>query len=264
MVLNLLRTKTYRSDLPWVMKIWRDGHLATELYIYVDDGPASVFCREICWAAARRFAALCSNYGVQDKASKRTFLTPTPGPWAGTVSRTDQREVEGLVSQKKWVKTKALIRELERIVQKAKATNQKWSHASLVRVIKYSKGRNAYDWGPGGKNEYKKWHDDPGRSVPRQRLLEIRGFLNYVVRTYPWIKPCPKGLHLTIDGWREGRETGGWRGKRLKSFPGRRAHDEEPLRKLAEEGSGRGGRRTREGSTPTKAGLRHTLLEAIH
>ena len=93
----------------------------------------------------------------------------------------------GLVSQEKWDKTKALIGELEWIVQEARDTN----------------------------------------SVPRQRLLEIRGFLNYVVRTYPWMNPYLKGLHLTIDGWREGREAGGWRGKGSKSFPGRRAHDEE-------------------------------------
>ena len=42
-VLNLPGTKKYRSDLPWVMKIPWDGHLATELYIYVDDGRATGF-----------------------------------------------------------------------------------------------------------------------------------------------------------------------------------------------------------------------------
>ena len=47
---------------------------------------------------------------------------------------------------------------------------------------------------------------NPASRVPHQRLLEIRGFLNYVVRTYPWLNPYLKGLHLTIDGWREGRE----------------------------------------------------------
>ena len=35
--------------------------------------------------------------------------------------------------------------------------------------------------------------------VTRQRLLEIRGFLNYVVRTYDWMTPYMKGLHNTID-----------------------------------------------------------------
>jgi hypothetical protein len=38
--------------------------------------------------------------------------------------------------------------------------------------------------------------------LPLTRLLQIRGFLMYVVRTYPWINPYMKGLHLTIDSWR--------------------------------------------------------------
>jgi hypothetical protein len=37
--------------------------------------------------------------------------------------------------------------------------------------------------------------------LPLQRLLEIRGFLMYVVRTYPWLNPYMKGMHLTIDSW---------------------------------------------------------------
>jgi hypothetical protein len=35
--------------------------------------------------------------------------------------------------------------------------------------------------------------------LPLVRLLQIRGFLMYVVRTYPWINPYMKGLHLAID-----------------------------------------------------------------
>jgi hypothetical protein len=38
--------------------------------------------------------------------------------------------------------------------------------------------------------------------LPLTRLLQIRGFLMYVVHTYPWINPYMKGLHLTIDSWR--------------------------------------------------------------
>ena len=41
---------------------------------------------------------------------------------------------------------------------------------------------------------------NPASRVPRQRLLELRGFLNYVVWTYPWLSPYLKGLHITIDG----------------------------------------------------------------
>jgi hypothetical protein len=54
--------------------------------------------------------------------------------------------------------------------------------------------------------------------LPLQRLLEIRGFLIYVVRTYPWLNPYIKGLHLTVDSWRPGREASGFklRGKELE------------------------------------------------
>jgi hypothetical protein len=185
-VLNLPGAWGYRPDLPWVMKLRWDGHLATEVYIYVDDGRVVGFCREICWAAARRVASLCSHFGVQDKAAKRTFPTPTPGPWAGTVSHTDQHEVAGLVSVGKWSKTQALVQELSDLMEEAGA-----------------------------------------RGLPRQRLLEIRGFLNYVVRTYPWLNPYLKGLHLTIDGWREGREGGGWKPSVAAAMAGRRAYDAE-------------------------------------
>ncbi|KAL7527172.1 hypothetical protein ACHAXR_001837 [Thalassiosira sp. AJA248-18] len=45
--------------------------------------------------------------------------------------------------------------------------------------------------------------------LPRQRLLEIRGFLIYVARTYRWLNPYLKGLHNTIDGWRPDQNEGG-------------------------------------------------------
>ena len=187
-VLNLPGTRDYRPDLPWVMKLRWDGHLATEVFIYCDDGRCVGFCREICWAAARRLASVEASYGVQDRAAKRTFPTPTPGPWAGTVSHTDRHEVAGLMSAEKWAKTRSLILELFEMIGTA---------------------------------------SNPASRVPRQRLLEIRGFLNYVVRTYPWLNPYLKGLHLTIDGWREGREEGGWKATGPPSMASRRASEDE-------------------------------------
>ena len=65
------------------------------------------------------------------------------------------------------------------------------------------------------------------RTLYRQQLQEIRGVLNHIVRTYPWMNPYLKGLHLTIDGWGEGRNSGGWKVKEPGVFPGCRAHDKE-------------------------------------
>ena len=57
------------------------------------------------------------------------------------------------------------------------------------------------------------------KPVSRKRLETIRGFLQYITRTYPNITPYMKGLHLTIDGWRPDRDADGWR-KKKKSFSG--------------------------------------------
>ncbi len=54
---------------------------------------------------------------------------------------------------------------------------------------------------------------------PLAQLLQIHGFLMYVVPTYPWINPYMKGLHLTIDSWRPFRGPDGFklRGKELEN-----------------------------------------------
>ena len=164
---NLPGSKGYRSDLPWVMKIQCDGHLAAKNFVYVDNGRATGHSPRLTWAAARAYAAGCSRRGVQDASRKRTSPSDTPGPWAGTVTHTTGGRVLGMVSQGKWDKTKLLIAELGDMIPK----------------------------GP----------------LPLQRLLEIRGFLMYVVRTYTWLNPYIKGLHLTVDSWRPGRAEDGFK-----------------------------------------------------
>ena len=172
--LNLPGSPGYRADLPWVMKIRADGTIAAEIFVYVDDGRAIGHSAELAWRVARFYAAMCARLGVQDAARKRTSASRTPGPWAGTVTHTDQDQVCGMVSQEKWPKTQELIRELEEMLERD--------------------------------------------LLPLQRLLEIRGFLIYVVRTYPWLNPYIKGLHLTVDSWRPGRGASGFkmRGKELE------------------------------------------------
>lgn len=47
--------------------------------------------------------------------------------------------------------------------------------------------------------------------LSRKELESDRGFLIYVGRTFVSIKPFLKGIHLTIDGWRPGRNDDGWK-----------------------------------------------------
>jgi hypothetical protein len=44
-----------------------------------------------------------------------------------------------------------------------------------------------------------------------KELEQIRGFLMYVIRTYPSFTPYLKGIHLTLDSWRPNRDTDGWK-----------------------------------------------------
>ena len=208
------------------MKTRWDGHLACEVFLYDDDGRATGFCREICWAAAQRVASLCAKCGIQDKSAKQTFPSLLSNPWAGAVSRTDQGEVVGLVSKEKWVKTQSLVRELAQMLEDASQRGRE--EPAVFEVTQGVDETWSYQWSIGGMAAYHQWHVGPERRILRQRLLEISGFLNYVVRTYPWLNPYTKGLHLAIDGWRDDRDREGWRirhkgSTRLLSFC--RAHE---------------------------------------
>jgi hypothetical protein len=50
-----------------------------------------------------------------------------------------------------------------------------------------------------------------GGQLLLQHLLEIQGFLMYVVRTYTWMNPYIKGMHLTVDSWHPGRLEDGFK-----------------------------------------------------
>ena len=137
------------------MKIRWDGHLATEVYFYVDDGRATGFCREICWAATRQVTSCCTRFGVQDKAPKRTFPGPKQGPWSGSVTHTNRGEVAGLISDEKWAKTRGLILELFTMVLEALRKERVWRNAHpCIRATRDAKGRRRYRWAPGGGEAY--------------------------------------------------------------------------------------------------------------
>ncbi len=42
-------------------------------------------------------------------------------------------------------------------------------------------------------------------------LEQQRGFLVYLARTFPSLVPYLKGIHLTLDSWRPGRDSEGWK-----------------------------------------------------
>ncbi|KAL7490128.1 hypothetical protein ACHAW6_015846 [Cyclotella cf. meneghiniana] len=122
--LNLPGTRDYDPTLPWVMKVRYDGHLACEVYVYVDDGKVTGWCRAACWAAASRFSKVMARLGIQEASRKRTEPSTTPGPWAGSVSHT-QSGVELLVSLAKWEKARLLVEELSEMTREAKVDRKR-------------------------------------------------------------------------------------------------------------------------------------------
>ena len=50
--LNLPRSRGYRADLPWVMKIRADGFLAAEIFVYVNNGRVVAYSPDLAWRAA--------------------------------------------------------------------------------------------------------------------------------------------------------------------------------------------------------------------
>eukprot|EP00985_Skeletonema_marinoi_P028317 scaffold24532_cov80-Skeletonema_marinoi.AAC.2 len=187
-LLNLPGDECYDPSLPWVMKVRKDGHLACEVYVYVDDGRFTGWSKLECWRAVQRFSSVLTFLGIQDAFRKRTEPLTRPGPWAGTVTITEGG-VFATVTSMKWIKTQGVVREM---------------------VIMMEEDKTA---------------------MSRKRLEQIRGFLIYVGRTYRWMNPYLKGLHLTIDGWRRDRDGDGYRIPRFM--------DEVAL-KEAEDAFGRG------------------------
>ncbi|EJK52624.1 hypothetical protein THAOC_28082 [Thalassiosira oceanica] len=112
-VFNLLGTSDYRPDLPWVMKVrFFDGHLACEVFVYVDDSRATGHSRWILWRAFRHFASVCTRHGIQIAERKSNFPSQVPQSWAGTNTDTSGGQVSATVSEKKWQKTKDCVRQL--------------------------------------------------------------------------------------------------------------------------------------------------------
>jgi hypothetical protein len=59
---------------------------------------------------------------------------------------------------------------------------------------------------------------EKGEKINHKFLERGRGFMVYFCRTYTSLTPFLKGLHLTLDSWREGRDKEGWKikGKTFK------------------------------------------------
>ena len=84
-----------------MMKVKSDGSLASEVFIYVDNGRIISHLEFVCWQAAKIFCSICNSLGIKYASRKRTEPSLTLGPWAGTVEHMSNKEVEITVTQVK-------------------------------------------------------------------------------------------------------------------------------------------------------------------
>ena len=171
--LNLPGMIDYDPSKAWVCKVRKDGTVACDVFIYVDDARYCGPTETECWKATQRGATILAKLGLQNAPRKTRPPGMTNGAWAGSVVHTDQGEVVKLVTQERWTKTREMIRDI------------------------------ANDLNEGGK----------GRLLDRGVLGSRRGFLVYVARTYDFMVPYLKGIHATMESWRPDRDGEGWKVK---------------------------------------------------
>jgi hypothetical protein len=179
--LNLPGTKDYDPCVSWISKIRADDRVACDVLSFVDDERIGGPDEDLTWQASHKVASVQSYLGMQDAGRKARMCSQEPGAWAGSIVHVvSELGVCVLTSEEKWLKLKTILK--------------KWSDRMIKRR---------------GKKNIKLSHKE---------LLSDRGFLVYVTRTYPAMVPYLKGFHLTIEMWRGGRDSEGW--KLRKAFGG--------------------------------------------
>ncbi len=111
-LLNLPGMKDYNAARPMVSKIRKDGTLAADVVCYVDDVRPVAPTEEECWEASQVVSKTLARLGLQDASRKRNAPSQSPGPWGGVVVTTDNDKVYVSVSQKKWDRTKEIVKTL--------------------------------------------------------------------------------------------------------------------------------------------------------
>jgi hypothetical protein len=149
------------------------GAVAGDFVTFVDDCRITGWSKENCHEVHRQFAARVQFLGMQD--APRKFRPPSQtraGAWTGTIFRIDKAAITKSVSQEKWEKGRELVAELKR-----------------------------------------KCDDDPkGRPILKHKELErMTGFLNHLTVTFDDATPFLKGLYLTLNSWRSGRDDDDWK-----------------------------------------------------
>ena len=170
-ILNLPGMKSYDPTMPHVYK-WNDMMLrvAGEIVTFIDDMRACGYSKENTWQIMRRITSVLQYLGIQDAPRKRRPPSQSPGAWAGSLNSVTPERVGISVTQEKWEKGRGIIFGLADLCVGA---------------------------------------PEPP-DLDHKGLEKDRGFLTHLSMTFPAIVPLLKGMHLTLDQWRMGRDAEGW------------------------------------------------------
>ena len=176
-ILNLPGMKEYDPRKSWLCP-WNDElHAeAGSKSTYVDGIHPTGKYRDHCNDVAHRTESLSNHLGIQDTPRKRREASQTPRLWSGCLIMTDNKNIYVSTSKEKWNKGRKIIQGWWKILE---------------------------DWSSEQK-EGEPWFNF-------EEMQSSRGFLIHLGQTYPWIMPCLKGVHLTLDSWRGKRDNDGWK-----------------------------------------------------
>ena len=170
--LNLPGSPEYVPGESWISKRRRDGSLASDFATFVDDQRVIGGSHERVKSAGHAISTRESYLGIQDALRKvRHFLG---SKFAGA-----------------WAGVVVLNDEEKGIVQLLSQEN--WDKMKGI-VDKWLSRVEEGEW-----------------ELDHNELRSDRGFLVYACQAYPGLKPYLKGLHLSLETWRGGRDTEGYR-----------------------------------------------------
>ena len=184
---NLPFTSAYKASLPQIRKVRRDGGLASEVVQYVDDLRIVAHSEEQAWLASSQIAKGLSWLGLQDAARKRRRGSQRPGAWAGSIISSDTGQVTKSVTQERWEKIRRKIRWL--------------GHEAGLSDAFTSTDPEKVDLDTSAKR------DGTIHFKTTERLV---GFVVYAAQTFTAFVPYLKGIYLTLNSWRKGRDQNGW------------------------------------------------------
>jgi len=184
---NLPFSETYKASLPKLKKVRVDGLHGSEIIVYVDDIRDVAATEELAWLTSSRVAKGLCWLGLQDAARKRRRPSQKPGSWVGSVVTTQGGRVTKSVTQERWEKTRNKIRWLA----KQAGLEDSFTPNEFPEIdARYKSKREGF--------------------IHYKTTEKLVGFIVYVAQTYPSLVPYLKGIYLTLNCWRGGRDKEGW------------------------------------------------------